>query len=349
MDNRLRNELFAKRVVHFYNEISGLNKNETVKHFLAEGAKENTLYGIIRRYHNTGTADYKPLSGRKPTVSTKKNIRKVKNRLIIKNLSVRKTGLELDIKRSTVQYIKKKNDIKSAKCQIAPKYTDNQMKRVKTNCRKLYRNSIGRILVLDDETYVMADPKNIPGNKFYHFVDKSKVKDKVRFRPKEKFPKKYLVWQAIDECGHISEPYVKVGTMKADEYRTECLQKRLIPFIEKYHDIEDVLFWPDLATIHYQIDVRNWMSSQNLSFVSKTANAPNVPQARPIEKYWALSKSKFGQRSRAPKNIIGFKKVWRTISEDVAKSSAKKLMGSVRRRLRLIGDKGVFAPLKEKN
>jgi hypothetical protein len=106
MNNRLRNELFAKRVVHFYSEISGFNKNETVKHFLAEGAKDNTLYGIIRRYHNTGTADYKPLSGRKPTVSTKKNIRKVRYRLIVKSLSVRNTGLELDIKRSTVQYIK---------------------------------------------------------------------------------------------------------------------------------------------------------------------------------------------------------------------------------------------------
>ncbi len=70
--------------MHFYSEISGLNKNETVKHFLAEGAKENTPYGIIRRYHNIGTADYKPLSGRKHTVSTNKNIRKVENRLIIK-------------------------------------------------------------------------------------------------------------------------------------------------------------------------------------------------------------------------------------------------------------------------
>ncbi len=149
------------------------------------------------------------------------------------NTSVRKAGLRLNVKKSTLSDIKLKCGIKSAKCQLAPKYTENQFKRAKTDCRKLFRNSLGKVLILDDETYVMSDPKNIPGNKFFHYFDKGIVDDNARFKPKEKFPKKYLIWQAIDENGNASEPYIKSGSMNAEEYKTECLEKRLKPFINK--------------------------------------------------------------------------------------------------------------------
>jgi hypothetical protein len=46
--------------------------------------------------------------------------------------------------------MKLKNGIKAAKCQFAPKYSENQMQRAKTNCRKLYRKSIDKILVIGD-------------------------------------------------------------------------------------------------------------------------------------------------------------------------------------------------------
>jgi hypothetical protein len=131
----------------------------------------------------------------------------------------------------------------------------------------------------------MCDPLNILGTKFFHYINKENVENKARFKPKEKFAKKFLVWQAIDECGNVSEPYIKVGSMKAEKYRTECLEDRLIPFMDEHHKREDVLFWPYFATIHYQKDVQQWLQSENLNFVSKTDNPPNVPQARPIEKF----------------------------------------------------------------
>jgi hypothetical protein len=81
----------------------------------------------------------------------------------------------------------------------------------------------------------MCDPLNIPRTKFFHYINKEKVENKARFKPKEKFAKKFLVCQAIDECGNASEPYIKVGSMKADKYKTECLENRLIPFIYKHH------------------------------------------------------------------------------------------------------------------
>ena len=83
--------------------------------------------------------------------------------------------------------------------------------------------------------------------KYYNFNDLYQVPDDVRFVGEEKFPKQYLVWQAIDQFGNVSKPYFKRGSMKADEYLRECLVKRLLPFLKSKHQLSDVLFWPDMA------------------------------------------------------------------------------------------------------
>jgi hypothetical protein len=116
------------------------------------------------------------------------------------------------------------------------------------------------------------------------------------FKCKEKFPKKYLVWQAMDDKGNVSEPYIKIGCMNAEEYRKECLEKRLLPFIQKHHTIDNALFWPDLATIHYSARAQEWLKDNRIECIAKERNPPNVPQARPIERFWSICKRRYGQR-----------------------------------------------------
>jgi hypothetical protein len=58
-----------------------------------------------------------------------------------------------------------------------------------------------------------------------------------------------------------------------------------MPFVKKHHKIENVVFWADLDSSHYTIDVLEWLESQGIDYIEKKENAPNVPQARPIEKY----------------------------------------------------------------
>jgi len=64
-----------------------------------------------------------------------------------------------------------------------------------------------------------------------------------------KFPKKYLVWQAICSRGQKSEEFVTQGSLNTDIYVKECLKKRFLPLIES-HTIPFML-WSDLATCHY--------------------------------------------------------------------------------------------------
>ena len=82
----------------------------------------------------------------------------------------------------------------------------------------------------------------------------------------------------------------------AQTYVNECLIKRLIPFITKHHDVNNVLFWPDMATIHYVQIAIDYLKSQNVHYVHKLENALNVPQARGIERFWSLCKAAYSTR-----------------------------------------------------
>jgi hypothetical protein len=101
--------------------------------------------------------------------------------------------------------------------------------------------------------------------------------------------------------------------MNGKIYLEECLNKRLTPFLEEYHKKSKIFFWPDLATCHYRQEVIQWMNCQNFEFVKKDENAPNVPQVRPIERYWAECKKEFKNRKCSLKNLNGFKRIWSNI------------------------------------
>jgi len=117
--------------------------------------------------------------------------------------------------------------------------------------------------------------------------------------------------------------------------------KRLLPFIKN----RPVVFWPDMATCHYTREITNFLQSESIQFVEKSKNAPNVPQARPIERFWALCKREYAKREVPAKNLNSFSRVWTKISNEVAKRRGKAIMANFRRRLWQIGKYGVYGPI----
>ena len=62
--------------------------------------------------------------------------------------------------------------------------------------------------------------------------------------------------------------------------------------IQKHHSDLKYIFWPDLASAHYAIDTVTWLT-ENVHYVPKRLNPPNVPQSRPIEISGVISPLKF--------------------------------------------------------
>jgi hypothetical protein len=74
--------------------------------------------------------------------------------------------------------------------------------------------------------------------------------------------------------------------LNAERYIQRCRSK-LRRFLNTHHADDEIMFRPDLATCHYSRITRDWYEA-NINFVSKVDNPPNLPQARPIEEFWAI-------------------------------------------------------------
>ncbi|CAF3917018.1 unnamed protein product [Rotaria magnacalcarata] len=144
-------------------------------------------------------------------------------------------------------------------------------------------------IIVDDEKYFTFSNDDMPQNIGFYAFGKEDAPDNVKFKTKEKYPKKVLGWLALSAKG-ISTPYIgstKGPAITADIYVNKCLRK-LRSFIEEYHAGDEYIFWPDLASSHYANKTTRWFHEQNIKFVPKQDNPPNVPQARPIEDFWSI-------------------------------------------------------------
>ena len=314
-----------------------LENPQRANHFIAKELKfpRSTVDLVLNRYFETLTTSRKPGTGRKVGSHDEKLGKKVVAAIKAKRcMSVRDVGKKCRTTPKLVQKTKQRKGMKTHKKQKIPKVSEKQRKTIKTRARKLYdhlrANSV--MLVLDDETYVKADFSTLPGSQFYTKFEGETLPDHETSIAVEKFGKKYLVWQAISGSGERSAIFVTEGTVNGEIYRKECLQKRLLPFLRKLG--VSTLFWPDLASSHYAKDTIKFMEDNDISFVAKDMNPPNVPQCRPIERYWALVKAKLQKTEQAAKNIEDFKRKWKRASGKIEKSIVQKLMEGIQIKLR---------------
>lgn len=306
-------------------------------HLMAKELKTTptTVKSVLDRYFETLSISRKRKSGGKQGAHNKK-LDQVVITTIMENrsMSVRDVAKKCQTSKSMVQRVKQRTCLRTRKKQKIPKVTEKQRKVIKTRARKLY-DSMGKknaCLVMDDETYVKADFSTLPGPQYYTLFEGELLPDSVTSIGIEKFGAKYLVWQAICQCGSRSTAFVTTGTINAEVYVNECLKKRLLPFLRK-HD-GPTWFWPDLASAHYAHVTLNMLKQNGVDFVPKYMNPPNVPQCRPIERYWALVKNKLRAKEQPAKNMIDFTYKWKKAARAIKRSTVTNLMKSIRKKLR---------------
>ncbi|CAF3572187.1 unnamed protein product [Rotaria sp. Silwood1] len=130
---------------------------------------------------------------------------------------------------------------------------------------------------MDDEKYFSLSNVDISGNVYYYTSDKSIAPPDIKYKKKMKYEPKIMVWLAISSKG-ISEPYVhrSKNVIDGDIYLNQCVKSKLIPFIEKHHSNDEILFWPDLAKAHYSKEVLDYLESVSVPIIPKINNPPNI-------------------------------------------------------------------------
>lgn len=226
----------ARRIIEFF-QLKNEDRKLTINHFLEEGVPERSIINVLKRYRDEGRVEFKKKSGRPATVNNKKNQNRVKSSFKTNpSTSVRNVGQKLSISKSSVARIKKTVGMKTRTKKKRPKYKKNQEIRARTRSKYIYNKIVksggNLICIMDDETYVPADPEQVPGREFYTEIPNEHLDESKKVKKVKKFYEKYLVWQAISSNGLVSSSYIQKGTMNSDVYLEECVKKRLIPFIE---------------------------------------------------------------------------------------------------------------------
>ena len=102
-----------------------------------------------------------------------------------------------------------------------------------------------------------------------------------------------------------------------------------------------------MATSHYADIAKTFLEEQKIDYVPKEENLPNCPQARPIEKFWAICKQQYAETGKQYKSLRSFKVAWNKISNKVLNESGKALMMSTKQKLKLISKYGPLQTFKQ--
>jgi hypothetical protein len=104
----------------------------------------------------------------------------------------------------------------------------------------------------------------------------------IKFKFSMKLAPKLLAWVAIYPKG-ISRVYIdRTNTaIDTETYIKECIRKRLIFFIDRYHTGDSILFWAYLASTHYARKVHDVLTGHPISVVLQGGNAgPTIRKTR---------------------------------------------------------------------
>lgn len=301
----LRNRICQFRKIH--------NKKPlkfTVDHFLAEQVPRSTIYRVLGRFTNNIGPERKKGSGRKAKKMDKKNINQLKKMFDMHHgISQRQAARKFNTVQSHISVtLRDKTNVRYYKKKTIPSRTDSQIARIKPLCRNLYRNFRNLEWVLDDESYFTFGHTTLSGHDGFYSSNVSATPSDVKYAAKKKYEKKLLVSLIISPKG-VSKPFFAKSkqAVNKDVYMSN-LRKRLVPFINEHHKNGQYLFWPDLASSHYANDVIAFLETENINYVPKVKNPPNVPEARPIEDFWAALKRAVYAGNWQAKNILQLKR-----------------------------------------
>jgi len=294
-----------ERVYRFYQIHKQQGKLYCANHFIDEGETKSTIYHHLKCAEENKPLARKKGSGRIAKIATKKNIAFIKKQFNHKyGRSQKKVAKKIKTTQGYISKILKKHtNIVCRKRVKKPKRTLKQQN-YRPKCRKLLEKFKNCQWILDDESFFTLSNSTLSGNDRFYSDDLNKTPEHVKCFYKSKFEPKILVWLAISPAGVSSAFFAESKqAINQDVYLKDCIQKRLIPFINAHHNSSEYVFWPDLASSHYAKKVVNFLKEQNIQFVPKDINPANLPEARPIEDFWADLKRDVYSNGWEAKNI----------------------------------------------
>lgn len=321
-----------------------LSSREILQMFKDKPISRSTIFRVIKDCREGRVPCNKEKTGRPPKLSAKTTKNLLSSATNKVGQSTRRLSRKFGISRSTVHRVLKRNNMVYRKCKQEPEYTPEQLKTISKHCRilreKYFAN--GKSIILDDELHFsFSHHRSSAFDGYYTDNNIENPPNTVEYAGKTEFEPKVSVWLAISAKG-VSVPYIRsydAQPITADTYVSQCLPK-LKQYIEHHHSQDGLMFWPDPAGDHYAKATLDWFIQQDIPFVPKKDNPPNISQARAIECFWAVLKGKVyekGWEAKTQQQLI--KRIQQKLNE-IDESACQNVMEMVQNTLHKIEDIG---------
>jgi predicted transcriptional regulator len=278
---------------------------------MQENVARSTIFGILQRKQRELAAERKVGSGRPAIKMNKTDIKRLERRIDHKDgVSQRHLARHFNVSQPYINHvINTKTSIRYRKKIKIPRRSPAQKAALRPKCGRLALKFAGKTVVMDDESYFRISDCELSRNVGFYSSNISQTPVDVQCKQVGKNEYQVLVWTAISLKG-MSEIYIVPSGQAVNQhvYLSECLEKRLIPFIRTVHQNDQVVFWPDLASAHYANKVQEYLKSQNIDYVARADNPANVPEVRPIEEFWAKIKQKVYDNNWQATTIDGLRR-----------------------------------------
>lgn len=343
------NEARQKIIRESYLARGDASKAQFVKDMVKVGFKRRTVYRTLKKIESGQEMTRKPETRSRIngfTTEREKELYEAADHTV--GTSFRPLERILDLDHKTVKKILNRNGIQMFKRKKVPKSKPEQRKRQKTRIRELSRSLFKAEnddvdVIMDGECYFDENGMNFHGSNTFLFSQAKLEPENVKYQTKTKYPFKLMVWIAFSKKGR-SVWFIKktMGAVDSGLYIGECLKKRLLPFIKKNYPHRNYVFWPDLASCHYSKETQSFMHAYKVNFVPKDSNTPNVPNLRPIEKFWCHLKQGVYANGWKPNNWNEMYDRVRKVLMKIDQSVCERFMSHVAKDVRYADRKGVL-------
>ena len=143
----------------------------------------------------------------------------------------------------------------------------------------------------------------------FYATDKQKTPSNVKHKFKHKFEAKMKLYIVVSSK-RISKHFIQKSGLAVSQntYVKSFLNKILFPFLKKYHNDGNYVFWSDKSTSHYSKKAIQFLEHENVHFVPKNKTSINLTQCRPIEDFFGILSNLVYENRWAAKNTVQLKR-----------------------------------------
>lgn len=190
----MNREVLITRVYKFCEIHISKGKKIVADHFLKENVPKATIYRYIKHWEQGISTKRKPGSGRKATIMTTTNIRRLEAQVNNKSgISTRMLAKKFNCNQShIVRTLKHKCGIRYRKKITIPERTEGQKQKIRPRCRRLLEKFSGKCFILDDESYFTFKNSDKNANAGFYTKDVNTVPEDVKTKTKKSLKRNFL-------------------------------------------------------------------------------------------------------------------------------------------------------------